>query len=108
MHVLVLLVAGCGGKALLADAAHHRAFLRVHLHVALQVCDQTEGLATLWTAVTSHLGVYLQGERIRKCLETQGTVVQVFGVGLFMVEEGASVAVGAATKVTHEALVSPL
>ncbi len=59
MHVLVLLVAGCVGKALLAGAADHRLVFRVHLHVALQVCDQTEGLAALGAAVTPHLRVYL-------------------------------------------------
>ncbi len=59
VHVLVLLVAGCVGKALLAEAADHRPVLRVHLHVALQVCDQTEGFAALRAAVTPHLGVYL-------------------------------------------------
>lgn len=71
--------------------------------MALQVCDQTEGLATLGAAVACHLGVYLQSERIRKCLETQGTVVEVFGVRLFMVEERAGVAVGAPTQVTPAA-----
>lgn len=78
VQVLVLLVAGRAGKAQLADAADDCPILRVHLHVALQVRDQTEGLATIWAAVTPHLGVYLQSDRIRKCLETQGAVVEVF------------------------------
>lgn len=59
VYVLVLLVAGCVGEALMAGAADDRSILGVHLHVALQVCDQTEGLATLGAAVTPHLGVYL-------------------------------------------------
>lgn len=59
VHVLMLLVGGCVGKALLTDAADHRLVFRVHVHVALQVCDQTEGLATLGAAVTCHLGVHL-------------------------------------------------
>lgn len=73
--------------------------------MALQVCHQAEGLATLGTAVARHLGVYLQSERIGKCLKTQGTVVEVFGVSLFMVEERASVTVGASTQVTPTATI---
>lgn len=69
----------------------------------MQVCDQTEGLTALRAAVTPHLGVNLQSERIRKCLETQSAMVEVFRVGLFMVEEGAGVAVGASTQVTPAA-----
>lgn len=102
-RVLVLLVARCVGKALLARAADHRLVLRVHLHVALQVCHQAEGLAALGAAVTPHHGVYLQSERIGKGLETQGAVVEVFGVCLFMVEERAGVAVGTPTQVTPAA-----
>lgn len=59
VHVMVLLVTFCGGKALLAEAADHSLVLRVHLHVTLQVGDQTEGLAALRAAMTPHLGVYL-------------------------------------------------
>lgn len=103
---MVLLVSVCAGKALLAEVADNRPLLRVHLHVVLQVCHQAEGLATLGAAMTPHLRVNLQSERIRKCLETQGTMVEVFGVCLFMVEEGAGVTVGAPTQVTREALVS--
>lgn len=59
VRVLVLLEAGCVGKALLTDAADHRALLQVHVHVALQVGHQTEGLAALGAAVAFHLGVDL-------------------------------------------------
>lgn len=55
--VLVLLVAGCVGEALLAEAADDRELLQVHVHVALQVCRQAEGLATLGAAVAFHLRV---------------------------------------------------
>lgn len=72
----------------------------MHLHVALQVGDQTEGLATFGAAVTPHLGVYLQSDGVGKCLETQGAVVEAFRVRLFVVEKGAGVAVGASTQVT--------
>lgn len=59
VRLLVLLVAGRAGKALLADAADDGALLHVHVHVALEVCDQTEGLAALGAAVAFHLGVHL-------------------------------------------------
>lgn len=68
--------------------------------MALQVCHQTERLAALGATVTPHLGVYLEGERIRERLETQSTVVEVFRVCLFMVEKGTSMAVGAPTQIT--------
>lgn len=100
LQLLVLLVTGRVGKALLTEAADHRPLFSVHVHVALQVREQAEGLATLRAAVARHLGVHLQSDGIRKRLETQGTVVEAFGVCLFMVEEGAGVAVGAATQVT--------
>lgn len=100
VHVLVLLVAGRAGKALLTDGADQRALFGVHVHVALQVRHQTEGLAALGAAVTCHLGVHLQRDGIGERLETQGAVVEVFRVRLLMVEERACVAVGAPTKVT--------
>lgn len=100
VHVVMPLVAGSVGKALLANAADHSPVLGVHLHVALQVCNHTEGLTTVRAAVTPHLGVYLQSHGVRERLETQRAVEQVFRVGLFMVQEGASVAVGASTQVT--------
>lgn len=59
MRGLVLLVAGCIGKALLTDAADNRELFHVHVHVALQVCEQTEGLAALGAAVAFHLRVDL-------------------------------------------------
>lgn len=59
VRLLVLLVAGRAGKALLADAADDGALLQVHVHVALQVSHQTEGLAALGAAVALHLGVHL-------------------------------------------------
>lgn len=86
VQVLMLLVAGRVGEALMAGAADQGAVLGVHLHVVLQVRDETEGLATVWTAVALHLGVDLEGEGVRESLEAQGTVVEVFGVRLFMVE----------------------
>lgn len=100
VQVLMLLVAGRVGEALMAGAADQGAFLGVHLHVALQVGDETEGLATVWAAVALHLGVDLEGDGIWESLEAQGTVVEVFGVCLFMVEQGARVAVRASTQVT--------
>lgn len=96
----MLLVAAGVRKALLAEAADHSLLFGVHLHVALQVRDQTEGLTTLWATVASHLGVYLQRERVGKRLEAQGAVVEVFRVGLLMVKERAGVSVGPPTQVT--------
>lgn len=59
MRVLVLLVAGRVGKALLTNGADNGALFQVHIHVALEVCDQAKGLATLGAAVAFHLGVHL-------------------------------------------------
>lgn len=44
--------------------------------------------------------VVLQGEQVGVGLEAHGTVVDADGVGVLVVEEGASVAVGAAALVT--------
>lgn len=98
--VTVLLVGGCVGKALLAETADYDLLLPVRQQVALQVRHQTEGLAALGTTLAPHLGVRLQSESVGKRLQTQGAVVKMFGVGLLMVEEGTSVAVGAPTQVT--------
>lgn len=78
MQVLVLLVARCVRKCLLAEAADKRALLRVHLHVALQVGEEAESFTAFRAAVTPHLRVNLQSERIGEGLETQGAVVEVF------------------------------
>lgn len=48
----------------------------------------------------------LQGEQVGVGLEAHGTVVDADGVGVLVVEEGASVAVGAATLVTSVQVVN--
>lgn len=50
--------------------------------------------------------VVLQGKQVGVGLEAHGTVVDADSVGVFVVEEGAGMAVGAATLITS--LVSPL
>lgn len=100
LQLLVLLVAGRAGEALLAGAAHQGPLLVVRLHVALQVSYQAEGLPTLRAAVALHLGVDLEREGVRERLQAQGAVVEVFRVGFFVVEEGASMAVRTPTQVT--------
>lgn len=83
-------------------------FLLMILEVGFQVGQQAEGLATLGTAVAFHLGVGVERERVWEGLETQGALMQVFGVGLLVVEEGGGVTVRAPTQVTLVALVSPV
>lgn len=104
VRLLVLLVAGRAGEALLAGAARHGALLQVHVHVALEVGHQAEGLAALGAAVALHLGVHLQRVRVGEGLQAQGAVVQVLRVRLFVVEERAGVAVGASAQVAPAAI----
>lgn len=71
----------------------------VHVHVALQVRNQAEGLTALGAAVARHAGVQLQGDGVGEGLEAQGTLVQGLRVALLVVEQGAGMAVGAAAQV---------
>lgn len=76
----------------------------MRLHVALEVRQQTEGLAALGAAVARELGVSVQREGVGEGLQTQGAVVEVLGVGFLVGEEGAGVTVRASAQVTFEAL----
>lgn len=65
----------------------------VRLHVALQVGQQAESLATFGAAVAGEPGVGVQGQGISKGLQAQGAVVEVLGVGFLVGEERAGMTV---------------
>lgn len=96
--------AGGRGEGPLAGATGQLTLPLVDTAVVVELRGNTEGLATVVAAVASRLrmdaAVILQGEQVGVGLEAHGAVVDADGVGVLVVEEGASVAVGAAALVT--------
>jgi len=106
LHLLVESEAGLAGETALAQRADQLALLQMHLAVVLQLRGHAEGLATLRAAVAPRLrvdaAVVLEGEQVGVGLEAHGAVVDADGVGVFVVEEGAGMTVGAAALITCE------
>lgn len=102
--------AGLRGKGSLAGPAGQLPLLLVDSSVVVELRGNTEGLATVVATVAPCLrvdtAVVLQGKQVGVGLEAHGAVVDADSVGVLMVEEGAGMAVGAATLITS--LVSPL
>lgn len=96
--------AGLRGEGALAGPAGQLPLLLVHPFVVVELRGNAEGLATVVAAVTSSLrmdpAVVLQGKQVGVGFEAHSAVVDADGVGVFVIEEGAGMAVGAATLIT--------
>lgn len=102
--------AGMRRKGSLAGPAGQFPLLLVDASVVVELGGNTEGLAAVVATVAPCLrvdtAVVLQGKQVGVGLEAHGAVVDADSVGVLVVEEGAGMAVGAATLITS--LVSPL
>lgn len=96
--------AGGRRESPLAGATGELALSLVDAAVVVELRGNTEGLAAVVAAVAPRLrmdtAVILQGKQVGVGLEAHSAVVDADGVGVLVVEEGASVAVGAAALVT--------
>lgn len=96
--------AGMRRKGSLAGPAGQFPLLLVDASVVVELGGNTEGLAAVVATVAPCLrvdtAVVLQGEQVGVGLEAHGAVVDADSVGVLVVEEGAGMAVGAATLIT--------
>lgn len=96
--------AGLGGEGTLAGPAGQLPLLLVDTTVVIQLRRDAEGLSAVVAAVAPRFrvdtAVVLQGEQVGVGLEAHSAVVDADGVGVFVIEEGAGMAVGAATLIT--------
>lgn len=96
--------AGLGGKGSLAGPAGQLPLLLVDSSMVVELRGNTEGLAAVMATVSPCLRVdaamVLQGKKVGVGLEAHSAVVDADGVGVLVVEEGAGMAVGAATLIT--------
>lgn len=96
--------AGLRGERPLAGATGQLPLLLVDAPVVVELGGDPEGLPAVVAAVAARLGVnaavVLQGQQVVVGLQAHGAVVDADGVGVLVVEEGASMAVGAAALIT--------
>lgn len=96
--------AGGRRESPLAGATGELSLSLVDAAVVVELRGNTEGFAAVVAAVAPRLrmdtAVILQGEQVGVGLEAHSAVVDADGVGVLVVKEGASVAVGAAALVT--------
>lgn len=96
--------AGLRGEGALAGPAGQLPLLLVDASVVVELGGNTESLAAVVATVAPHLGVdtavVLQGKQVGVGLEAHSAVVDADSVSVLVVEEGAGMAVGAATLIT--------
>lgn len=96
--------AGVRRKGSLAGPACQLPLLLVDASVVVELGGNTEGLAAVVATVAPSLrvdtAVVLQGKQVGVGFEAHGAVVDADGVGVLVVKEGASMAVGAAALIT--------
>lgn len=109
MHFLVVAQVGLAGEALVTLLAREGLFLGVDAPMADELGGHAEGLATVGALVTFGLGVdasvVFEGHQVMEFLLAGVAEVGTSLVTVLVVEEGAGVAVSAATLVTHVRLV---
>lgn len=108
MHLLVVAQVGLAGKALVAQQAGERLLFGVDSSVTYELSRHTERLSALQTLVTLGLrvdaAVVLEGHQVGELFLADGTGEGTRLVAVFVVEEGAGVAVSAATVLAHVTL----
>lgn len=98
------------GKGSLAGPAGQLPLLLVDTPVVVELGGNSKGLSAVMASVAPRFRVdttmVLQGKQVGVGLEAHGAVVDADSMGVFVVEEGAGMAVGTAALITS--LVSPL
>lgn len=96
--------AGLCGEGALAGPAGQLPLFLVDASVVVELRGNTEGFTAVMATVAPRLGVdtamVLQGKQVGVGFEAHSAVVDADSVGVFVVEEGAGMAVGAAALIT--------
>lgn len=108
MHLLMVAQVGLAGKALVAQQAGERLLFSVDSSVTYELSGDTERLSTLQTLVALGLRVdapvVLEGHQVSELFLADRAEERACFMAVFVVEEGASVAVSAATVLADVAL----
>lgn len=110
VHLGVVAQVGFGGEALVALRTGKGLLFGVHAAVTDELRGHSEGLPAVRTLVAFGLGVdapvVLQRHQVRELFLTRATVKRPGFVAVLVVQEGASVSIGASALIAHVRFVS--